>query len=42
VCNFLKNKSLLQELTKNALAFTTGQKGASEKMAKIITKTLTI
>ena len=42
VYNFLKNKSLRQELTENALSFTTEQKGASEKMAKIITKTLTI
>ena len=42
VYNFLKNKNLRQELTEKALSFTTEQKGASEKMAKIITKTLTI
>jgi 3-deoxy-D-manno-octulosonic-acid transferase len=39
--NFLKNKCLLQELAEHALSFTAEQKGASEIMAKIITKTLT-
>jgi 3-deoxy-D-manno-octulosonic-acid transferase len=42
VYNFLKNKSLRQELAENALSFTAEQRGASEKTAKIITKTLTI
>jgi 3-deoxy-D-manno-octulosonic-acid transferase len=42
VHNFLENKNLRQELAENALSFTTEQKGASEKMAEIITKTLVI
>jgi 3-deoxy-D-manno-octulosonic-acid transferase len=42
VSDFLKNKSLRQELAEKALSFTTEQKGASEKMAEIITKILTI
>ncbi len=36
VNNFLKNKSLRLELAEKALAFTTEQQGASEKMAYVI------
>jgi 3-deoxy-D-manno-octulosonic-acid transferase len=42
VHNFLENKKLRQKLAENALSFTTEQKGASKKMAEIITKTLVI
>ncbi len=42
VHSLLENESLRQELAEKALSFTTEQKGASEKMAKIISKTLTI
>jgi 3-deoxy-D-manno-octulosonic-acid transferase len=42
VHNFLENKNLRKELKKKGLSFTAEQKGSSEKMAKIITKKLTI
>ena len=41
VHHFLENKSLCHKLEEKALSFTTEQKGASEKMVGIITKTLT-